>query len=244
MGTFRERLRMRLLLLFTLFASCLCNESEDAQVYAVVPVGSPDQPQDGREVAAGAGIQLGPLSAGLNGGLGLSGLNFGGGLGFGSPHQYYSYPPTNYRIPTYTYTRYPTTYYTSPASRGIGGGANVQFGPIGAGLGGGIGFDGIHFGGGIGPGTYYYPAPQPVSYYPYHYSSPSSSYYTTYEPTARHVGAGVGVQFGPLGAGIAGGLGPQGFKAGAGLGFDKYGHYGTSSHYSQYYKPQPVYYYS
>ena len=52
---------------------------------------------------------------------------------------------------------------------------------------------------------------------------------------SRRLGGGLGLQLGPLGVGGAAGLGPQGFNFGGGLGFNQYQHYGTPSHYKQYY---------
>merc|ERR1712012_1426982 len=260
---FRVEVEMRAFVLLCLVAIALADddavgqpvavvpEDEVTHVYPALPHGDPyanilDYEELARRLGGGASVQLGPVSAGFGGGLGFGGLNFGGGLGFGRP-VYKNY----YRYPYYYSHPYTTTYYSTAASRGLGGNVGLQLGPVGAELGANLGLSGVHFGGGLGLPGYY---PRPYSYYSpstYYYRPYSSGYCTvgselTSEPTttytsvsSRNLGGGIGVQFGPLGAGLGAGFGPGGLKIGGGLGFKQYGHYGTPSHYRQYYQQHP-----
>jgi len=157
------------------------------------------------------------LSLNLGGNLGpLGGFKFGAGLG--------------------------------PGQTGLG--AGVQLGPLGFKVGGGLGLKQTGLGGGIqlGPlglgGSTGYKANYGLglnanaglgnNYLNY------ANHYTNH--AARHIGAGLGVQLGPIGAGVSTGLGNGGvgFNANAGLGH--FLQYGTPAHYSQYYKkPQALY---
>jgi len=114
-----------------------------------------------------------------------------------------------------------------PGQTGLG--AGLQLGPIGLGASTGYGNGNLGFNANAGLGSNYLG-------YGNHYTQYGNQY-------ARHIGAGLGVQLGPLGAGVSTGLGNGGlgFNANAGLGHN-FASYGTPAHYSQYYaKPQVQY---
>merc|ERR1719491_362046 len=56
-------------------------------------------------------------------------------------------------------------------------------------------------------------------------------------PASRHIGAGLGVNVGPLGFGYSTGLGNYGVGYNGAVGFGNFQPYGSYNHYSQYYRP-------
>merc|ERR1719512_368726 len=128
--------------------------------------------------------------------------------------------------------------YEEEIARRIGGGGGLQLGPVGLGLGGGFTPNGFKFGAGAGLGNYgqyttYYTPSTYASYAPWSYFKRP----VTTAPASRHLGGGVGLQFGPVGFGGAVGLGAGGLNVKAGAGFNnQYQYYGTPQYYSQLYQ--------
>ena len=122
----------------------------------------------------------------------------------------------------------------APASEGrfLGAGLGVQLGPVGAGLNAGFGHGGFGFNGAAGYG--------PGQFAPYGSYDQFSQYYAT--PQSRSIGAGLGLQLGPVGLGgnLGFGHGGFGFNGAAGYGPGQFAQYGTYDQYSQYYRPQYI----
>ena len=59
-----------------------------------------------------------------------------------------------------------------------------------------------------------------------------------HDPQGRHVGAGLGLNVGPLGAGFSTGLGNGGLGLNGALGVGNFQPWGTYNHYSQYFQPR------
>merc|ERR1712154_43590 len=58
------------------------------------------------------------------------------------------------------------------------------------------------------------------------------------DPQGRHVGAGLGLNVGPLGAGFSTGLGNGGLGLNGAFGIGNFQPWGTYNHYSQYFQPR------
>ena len=58
------------------------------------------------------------------------------------------------------------------------------------------------------------------------------------DPQNRHIGAGFGLNLGPLGYGVSAGLGNGGLGYNGAVGVGNFQPYGSYNHYSQYYRPR------
>ena len=130
---------------------------------------------EGRHLALGLGLNLGPVGAGASAGLGWHGLGAGAGLGYTGTHNYASYGSQPHLATYYARSSSPQSYgapATSPfhlapsfpAARTVGLGLGANIGPVGAGASAGLANYGLYAGAGLGWGNYW----QQYGAHPYH----------------------------------------------------------------------------
>ena len=123
---------------------------------------------EGRHLALGLGLNLGPVGAGASAGLGWHGLGAGAGLGYTGTHNYASYGSQPHLATYYARSSSPQSYAAPatspfhlapsfPAARTVGLGLGANIGPVGAGASAGLANYGLYAGAGLGWGNYYQP---------------------------------------------------------------------------------------